>query len=1149
MAIGNTSGSNVPGQFARIQRMTWITAIIWSIVVAVSLAFNLNQQELSFNQQLFGEAKAIYLMDSEFRNWVIDKGGVYVPVDQDTPPSPWLAHVPERDVATPSGNTLTLLNSSYAMRQVHELMEKTKGAMKGHISSTHPINPVNQADAWEAAAIGRFEQDEQEASGIDVMPDGNPYFRYMRPMVTEQSCLKCHAQFGSKLGDIRGGISVSLPIKELRAVETAEQRTVMFAHALFWGFGIAGLFIYGRKQREALESVIRSEGEVTLLTNSIAHAIYGLDEAGRCTFANEACVRELGYASEQELLGRDMHELAHARHADGSAYSEAECPTCRTLREGSEYRSEDEWLWRRDGTGFPVSFWAYPVQQGERLLGAVITFLDITEQKRTSEALASSTRLLDSIVEHVPAMIFLKQAGDLRFVRFNRAGEELLGYSRQDLLGKNDHDLFPEEQADAFAEDDRAVLDSHKVVDVPEEVVKTAYGHERWLHTRKVGLYDDSGEPTHLLGISIDVTVARERARMLAASQRMLSEAQRIAHLGSWELDIVDNRLEWSDEIYSMFEIDPGSLVATYERFLEAIHPDDRDMVDDAYRLSVEQHKPYELEHRLLMPDGRIKYVIERCETEYADDGTPLRSKGTALDFTGRKQAELALRESMERYDSLVRRIPVGIYTYRFNAQGASTFEYVSPRFCEILNLDAEAVLKDDRLAFAPAHPDDFESLIECNRRAFEEQRHFEWEGRFVIGGEQRWIRLESEPEVLPDGGSIWNGVLIDNTESRQAQKALGHARRALETLSTVNRELVHAQSEPEMLDAICRAIVYQHGYKVAWVGFVEPDETSVRTVASAVGSGEALPAQLISLETDSPTTRAVQTAESIVVGELPAEAGDDPLLQRLAAEGCRSLVAMPLKNREGHVFGVLHVYGARPDAFTGRELALLEEMADDSSFGVRSLRLRAERDRAMEESRQYLSTLRTNLVETIEAISKAVEARDPYTAGHQHRVAELACAIATEMGLDAERIEGIRMGGIIHDIGKIQLPAEILSKPSNLSDMEYQFIKEHSNVGYEILKDIDFPWPVALIARQHHERLDGSGYPLGLKGDEICLEARIIAVADVVEAMSSHRPYRAGLGIDTALQEIESKRGIYYDAAVTDACLRLFRERSYTIA
>jgi putative nucleotidyltransferase with HDIG domain len=191
---------------------------------------------------------------------------------------------------------------------------------------------------------------------------------------------------------------------------------------------------------------------------------------------------------------------------------------------------------------------------------------------------------------------------------------------------------------------------------------------------------------------------------------------------------------------------------------------------------------------------------------------------------------------------------------------------------------------------------------------------------------------------------------------------------------------------------------------------------------------------------------------------------------------------------------------------------------------------------------------LKDSLIGTVAAMSRAVEARDPYTAGHQSRVADIACAIAEEMGLNEDQVEGIQMGATIHDIGKIQTPAEILSKPTKLSALEYLLIQEHAAKGYEILKDIKFPWPVAEIAYQHHERIDGSGYPQGLKGEEICLEARIVAVADVVEAMSSHRPYRAALGIEVALDEVKANRGILYDPVAVDACLKAHEKKMFSV-
>lgn len=206
-------------------------------------------------------------------------------------------------------------------------------------------------------------------------------------------------------------------------------------------------------------------------------------------------------------------------------------------------------------------------------------------------------------------------------------------------------------------------------------------------------------------------------------------------------------------------------------------------------------------------------------------------------------------------------------------------------------------------------------------------------------------------------------------------------------------------------------------------------------------------------------------------------------------------------------------------------------------------------RKQAEEERQKALDRLRKTLGATVHALAVAAEIRDPYTAGHQQRVADLARAIANEMGLSPEQTDGLRMAGTIHDIGKMSVPAEILSMPRKLTDLEFSLIKTHSHSGYEILKDIEFPWPIARMVLEHHERVDGSGYPNKLTGDKLLLESRVIMVADAVEAMASHRPYRPGLGIDAALDEIAKNRGILYDAEIVDACLKLFRDGSYKLA
>lgn len=397
-------------------------------------------------------------------------------------------------------------------------------------------------------------------------------------------------------------------------------------------------------------------------------------------------------------------------------------------------------------------------------------------------------------------------------------------------------------------------------------------------------------------------------------------------------------------------------------------------------------------------------------------------------------------------------------------------------------------------------------------------------------------------------------GIYEDITEHKLLETTLDHSNRVLMARSLVNRSMVHAHDEHELMLAVCQAIVDQRSFNMAWVGYVQHDENkSIKVMASAgLDEGYIDVAKHVWTATErgmGPSGRAVRSGKTQLCQDIAHDTSELPWRDAALAHGYAAGISLPLFDSDHTVFGILDVYAGQADAFIPAEIKLLEEMAEDMSYGVRALRTRIERDHAAATVRQQVVQLQDNLEDTIQAISTIVELRDPYTAGHQRRVADLACAIARQMGLPDEQVHGIQIAGLVHDLGKVQIPAEILSKPGKLSDIEYGLIKLHPQAGFDILKGVDFPWPIAQIVLQHHERLDGSGYPQGIKGDDILLEARILSVADVVEAMSSHRPYRAGLGVDVALPEMIRGRGVWFDPVVVDACLTLFREKKYILA
>ncbi|HKI62003.1 MAG TPA: HD domain-containing phosphohydrolase [Mariprofundaceae bacterium] len=507
-----------------------------------------------------------------------------------------------------------------------------------------------------------------------------------------------------------------------------------------------------------------------------------------------------------------------------------------------------------------------------------------------------------------------------------------------------------------------------------------------------------------------------DMADRLSRSQKQMGLTEHMAKLGSWQLDLTSNQMVWSDEVYLIFEIDPERFEATYEAFLEAVHPEDRQAVDEAHKTSLQSRKPCQIEHRLRMPDGRIKYVREMCEATWDEHGRPLLSQGTVQDITSIRELESEKLQSREMLQRINRDLKKQV---KLNA--------------EVTKQLKEKVVRDE--------------------------------------------------------------------ETRQAMLLM------LEDINTTNLEIEHAKREWEStFDAVTQPIFLHDADGIIVRANKAYAELSGMHIVKVVGR---------------PYWK--------IFPKLPSQ-------PEYCLKGCVTgkMTNCEIRLDEGEAIYSVNMYPV-PDEHGNIQFSI-HLMEDITAARAASL--------ALEKSS---SQLQRALEGTIASVARMVEARDPYTAGHQKRVSAFATAIGEEMGLSPDRVRGIELGSSIHDIGKIQLPAEILSKPGRLTEIEYQLVKAHAQEGYNILKDIEFPWPIAEIAHQHHERLDGSGYPQGLKGDEILLEARIVAVADVVEAMSSHRPYRAGLGISIALDEVRKGRGIGFDADVVDACLKLIESKKFT--
>lgn len=391
-------------------------------------------------------------------------------------------------------------------------------------------------------------------------------------------------------------------------------------------------------------------------------------------------------------------------------------------------------------------------------------------------------------------------------------------------------------------------------------------------------------------------------------------------------------------------------------------------------------------------------------------------------------------------------------------------------------------------------------------------------------------------------------GIIRDITERKMADELLHKLNRALKVVTECDQILVRATEENKLLLDICQVIVNLGGYKFAWVGYVSHDkEKTIRPIAYAGFERGYLDAVKLTLEKkeSEPITQAIRTGKPAIIKNLSVATTRDHWRDEAIKRGYAAMIALPL-SENSRIFGSLNIFSGEPDVFDAEEVKLLKELADDLAYGIIALETRAQGKKSAEELQRSYKKLRKIFEQTVNSLASAVGKRDPYTTDHQRRVTILACTIAKEMGLTDEQINGLRLAGMLHDIGKLAVPSEILSKPTRLSDAEFTIIKTHPRVASDILKAIEFPWPIADIVLQHHERIDGSGYPQGLSNNNILLEARILAIADVVEAISSHRPYRPAYSLEYTLEEISKNKGVIYDAGIVDICLRLFREKKF---
>jgi len=642
--------------------------------------------------------------------------------------------------------------------------------------------------------------------------------------------------------------------------------------------------------------------------------------------------------------------------------------------------------------------------------------------------------------------------------------------------------------------------------------------------------------------------IAGRLTKTLREREADLLEAQRIGKTGSWKLDLASGSMDWSNPLKQLFGESPAGQAKSLAEQQNLFTAESWENVTTTMAQAMKDGQPYEQELEIIDTSGKHAWMRIHGEGICDVQGNVVGLHGTASDITEHKQNQLSIKALTQLYAALSECNLAIVQCANDNElfarlcklvveQGGMDLAWIGQVDANNRVVATHSYGNDNVLSYLDGinisvNADTPEGCGPAGT-AIRENRPF-WESQFQLRPTtSTWHERAKQYDLV-------SATSIPLRRNGQPIGALTFYSQKVELFSDDMRKLLEQMGSNisyalDRFDDAAKAYAYQ-------ATLVESEQRfRILVEQSIVG---------IFILQDGTLTycnpRAAQilgyTGSDMMIGQ--------PTLNFIAPKNHNDISKLILSllseeiNRAEIMFTALRQNGTHVDLSADATLAnyrgrpaiigLLQDVTDAKV--------------AEEQILRYVKQLENTFIQTVSLATTLSEMRDAYTAGHERRVADISVAIGRELGLDESQLEGLHIGACLHDVGKITVPFEILSKPTRLTPAEYSLIKQHPQAGYDVLKAVDFPWPVALIALQHHERIDGTGYPQGLKGDEIILEARIVAVADVVESMASHRPYRAAIGLDKALDEIERGSGTIYDASVAQACLHIFRDKGYVI-
>jgi PAS domain S-box-containing protein/putative nucleotidyltransferase with HDIG domain len=948
-------------------------------------------------------------------------------------------------------------------------------------------------------------------------------------------------------------------------------------------------------RKEAEEALAESEEKHRTLVEQATDGVVIVQD-GLFKFVNPAMAEILGYDDLEGLIGEEFmpfiapefKEMVAEKHRNTMAGV------------GTPLIFEIDIL-KRDGNKTPVELNSGVIQYEGRP-AAIVTVRDLTERKRTEKRITYFSEFAKNIIESAQVGIYaVDRKGTVQI--WNYGMESQFGVKADEVVGRNIFEAFPAIKEEVLGAGIKKALTSGEPFEHSELKHKTIKKGERVLNTKINSMRDAAGAVVGAVVITEDVT---DRTRVEDKIRYFSEFTENIINstkIGIYALNKNGIVQIWNRGMEEQFGVPAAELVG--RDIFEVFPALESEPLGRAIKAALERGESFDesgLRHQTLKKGERILNTKINPLKDAAE-----RLAGAVViteDVTERIDFDEKLRVSEERFRTLTANIPVGVF--RSPAEAGGYLLSANPALAKMFGYDSPEEMYATRVADLYVNPDERREFISAVSSA---GAVADYETQFQRkDGTAFWGSLSARAVRGEDGRiAYFDGILEDISERKEAELALAESEEKYRTLVEQATDGVAIAQDGRVTFAN-RALAELLGYGAAseiigkdfdpLIGVDFKEEVAAKHERTMAGEGEPnifeiaivnkegqeipveINAGVVNYEgrpaamaivrdisdrkrAEEALTHSTRRNEALLKAvpdmifvltrdgtftDFKADREEDLALPRdeIIGKNVRD-VGFSDYNTESILDCVAGVLS------TGEEGTLEYELEMPKGTGFYEARLVPVTEdevlavvRDVTDRRVAFDEVKKSLNGTIYAMSKMVETRDPYTSGHQLRVAKLARAIAQEMGLSANRVEGVFMAAVVHDVGKISIPEGILSKPGPLNDLEVNIIKNHPQVGYDILKNVEFARRITKFVLQHHERLDGSGYPLGLKGNDIAVEARILSVADVVEAMSSHRPFRPALGQEKALEEISSSKGVLYDADVVDVCLNLFQDKKF---